>query len=486
MAKVLMIQGTASGAGKSLVAAGLLRIMKQDGYRVAPFKSQNMALNSYVTPDGFEIGRAQAMQAEAAGIPCDVRMNPVLLKPTGNNTSQVIFMGEVVRDMSTEEYTAKKQEYGKKILDVYNSLASDYDIIIIEGAGSPAEINLNQHDFVNMGMAEMVNSPVFIVGDIDKGGVFASLYGTVELIPKDCRHLIKGTIINKFRGNISLLGTGLTQLEELTKVPCVGVIPYGSFVIDDEDSVTERLAVHSYGEEIDVAVIRLPHISNFTDFSPFELAPGVRVRYVERPEHVATPDLLIIPGTKNTMFDLSWMKKSGIAAEVRRYATAGNPVFGICGGYQMLGKSLKDPYGVEEGGEERGLGLLDIETVFGKEKTRKQTEGVLANVGGIFANLSGRKFSGYEIHMGESEASGNIVNSGNVYGTYIHGVFDTADVISVVVKALQKKKGMEETNQDFLDAKAYKETQYDLLADTVRDALDMDYVYKVIEEGIQD
>lgn len=364
MAKSIMIQGTTSSAGKSFLTAALCRIFAQDGYRVAPFKSQNMALNSFITEEGLEMGRAQVMQAEAAGVKPSVRMNPILLKPTGDTGSQVIVNGEVRGNMTAREYFALKRSLFSDVMDAYHALAADYDILVIEGAGSPAEINLKQDDIVNMGMAARADAPVLLCGDIDRGGVFASLYGTVALLSPEERDRIRGMIINKFRGDQSILNPGLTELERLTGKPVVGVVPYLPLELDDEDSLTERFQRPAHRGLLDVAVIRLPRISNFTDLNPLSCVEQVSLRYVHSAGELGEPHLIILPGTKNTMEDLRWLRQCGLEAAICRHAARGGAVMGICGGYQMLGRSLRDPDGVEAGGQMRGMGLLDAETVF--------------------------------------------------------------------------------------------------------------------------
>ncbi len=366
MAKNIMIQGTMSNAGKSLLCTGLCRIFKQDGYRVAPFKSQNMALNSFITKDGGEMGRAQVVQAEAAGIAPDVRMNPILLKPTTDVGSQVIVNGEVQGNMRAMEYYNRKREYIPAIMDAYHSLAEEYDIIVIEGAGSPAEINLKQEDIVNMGMAKLVDAPVLLVGDIDRGGVFAQLYGTVALLEPEERARIKGTVVNKFRGDKKILDPGIQILEELCGVPVAGVIPYVHVDIDDEDSLTQRFDRTTVRKLLDIAVIRLPRISNFTDFSPFERYENVSLRYVDKVSDLHNPDMILLPGTKSTIADLMWLRQCGLEAAVQKAAAAGTLIFGVCGGYQMLGTRVSDPDQVEVAGvtEIMGLGLLPMEAVF--------------------------------------------------------------------------------------------------------------------------
>ena len=343
MAKNIMIQGTMSNAGKSLLAAGLCRIFKQDGYRVAPFKSQNMALNSFITEAGGEMGRAQVVQAEAAGVKPDVRMNPILLKPTTDVGSQVIVNGVAMGNMRAMEYYRRKREFIPQIMEAYNGLAAENDIIVIEGAGSPAEINLKQQDIVNMGMAELVDAPVLLVGDIDRGGVFAQLYGTIALLEEQERKRIKGTIVNKFRGDRAILQPGIDILEKICGVPVAGVIPYTHVDIDDEDSLSTRFTRESSRKAIDIAVIKLPRISNFTDVSPLERFPNVSVRYIERPDALKEPDLILIPGTKSTIADLLWLRQSGLEAAILHCHDRGAVVFGICGGFQMLGATVSDP-----------------------------------------------------------------------------------------------------------------------------------------------
>lgn len=480
MAKSLMIQGTCSNAGKSLLTAGLLRIFTQDGYNCAPFKSQNMALNSYITPEGFEMGRAQVMQAEACRKAPDVRMNPILLKPTGDMGSQVIVNGEVTGNQTAAEYYKTKHALRQPVMEAYRSLAEENDIIVIEGAGSPAEINLMEDDIVNMGMAAMADAPVIIAGDIDRGGVFASLAGTMMLLKDEDRPRVKGVIINKFRGDVEILRPGLEMLEDIIKVPVLGVVPYMKVDVDDEDSLSSKLRSDKGVDPVDVAVIRLPRISNFTDFDPLERVEGIGVRYVNSVHELGDPDLVIIPGTKNTMGDLEWMRESGLETQVKKYASKGKPVFGICGGYQILGRTISDPGHVEHGGTMRGMELLPIDTVFEGDKVRAAEEGILTRVDGMFSLLSGLPFKGYEIHMGVSGACGNIINSGNVYGTYIHGIFDKEEPLRAVAEAIFRAKGLDPDSVRAMDADSYKQEQYDILADELRKALDMDKIYEIV------
>ena len=490
MAKKIMIQGTMSNVGKSLLAAGLCRIFRQDGYKVAPFKSQNMALNSFITKDGSEMGRAQVVQAEAAGIEPDVRMNPILLKPTTDVGSQVIVLGQVMGNMKAVEYYKHKRELVPYVMKAFNELAAENDIIVIEGAGSPAEINLKDEDIVNMGFARMVNAPVLLAGDIDRGGVFAQLYGTVELLEPEEKKLIKGTIVNKFRGDKAILEPGLRQLEELCGVPVAGVIPYLHLDIDDEDSLTERFDNRTERRLIDIAVIRIPKISNFTDFAAFDGYENLSVRYVDRVADLGDPDMIIIPGTKSTIADLKWLRESGMEAKILQAADHGKLIFGICGGYQMLGRSVADPEMTEAETPEtiKGMGLLPIETVFVGEKRQTQTSGTLPEIPGELSELSGLGFEGYEIHMGRS---GNdlpqIVSMSdsedcNVYGSYIHGIFDAPGIADTVVRVLCKKRGVDPSEIGTFDRMAYKDQQYDLLAKHMRENMDMDLVYRIINE----
>ncbi|MBE6013829.1 MAG: cobyric acid synthase [Lachnospiraceae bacterium] len=509
MAKAIMIQGTMSNAGKSLVTAGLCRVFKQDGYKVAPFKSQNMALNSYITDEGLEMGRAQVMQAEAAGIKPSVLMNPILLKPTNDKGSQVIVNGEVLDNMNAWDYYEFKSKLLPHVQKAFDTLAAENDIIVIEGAGSPAEINLNKEDFVNMGMAKIAGAPVLLVGDIDRGGVFAQLYGTVMLLPEEDRNRIKGLVVNKFRGDKAILDPGLDMIEERVNIPVVGVLPYTYVDVDDEDGLSERMTRKNTIGKVDIVVPRLPRISNFTDFNIFESFEGVSLRYVHDPKSLGNPDMIILPGTKNTMGDLKWLRESGMEAAIMHAVDKGAVVFGVCGGYQMLGETISDPHGVEEGGEMRGLGLLPMDTVFEAAKTRTRVEGKFGKVEGVLSSLTGVDIEGYEIHMGISTVKNNktLTNitgkvdeasnaggtaggeyftknegafAGNAYGTYVHGVFDKEGVAVAILSDLAKRKGVELQELESFDYKAYKEEQYDKLADMVRNNMDMKKVYEIL------
>ena len=494
MAKVIMIQGTMSNAGKSFLVAGLCRIFKQDGFRVAPFKSQNMALNSFITKEGLEMGRAQVMQAEAAGIDPMVCMNPILLKPTNHTGSQVIVNGEVIGNMSARDYFAYKKQLIPDIRKAFRKLEEYADIIVIEGAGSPAEINLKENDIVNMGLAHMVDAPVLLVGDIDRGGVFAQLLGTLMLLTEEEKDRVKGLVINKFRGDKSILDPGIAMLEEKGGVPVTGVVPYMELTLEDEDSLTERFDRKKEGL-IDIAVIHYPRISNFTDFNVFEQFPEVTVRYVTSISELHHPDLIFLPGSKNTMGDLKWMRQNGLEAAVKKLAQD-IPVFGICGGYQMLGETITDPDGVEEGDSIRGMELLPVTTVLQKEKRRCQTEGILEKITGPLQGMSGKAFQGYEIHMGKTLSKEDaeyersekqpVIRTGvnpNVYGSYVHGLFDRAQIAGEIVQALAKKKGISVQNGQMEDYQSFKEKQYDKLADTLRLYLNMEEIYGMLRDA---
>ena len=487
-AKRIMVQGTMSGAGKSLLCAALCRIFAQDGYRVAPFKSQNMALNSFVTRDGLEMGRAQVVQAQAAGVEPDVRMNPILLKPSSDTGSQVIVGGEVRGQMSAAAYFKMKRQLIPEILAAFDSLSEEADIVVIEGAGSPAEINLKADDIVNMGLAKLVDAPVLLAGDIDRGGVFAQLYGTVALLEPEERARIAGLVINKFRGDVDILRPGLAMLEEKTGLPVLGVVPYLHVEIEDEDSLSERLNARGAVKPLDVAVIRLPHISNFTDFIPLEQHELLGVRYVQRARELGAPDLVILPGTKNTMEDLLWLRQSGLEAAVRKLAQAQTPVLGVCGGYQMLGQTLDDPAGTESGKplSLAGLGLLPTRTTFDAQKRRTQVRAVA-----LGAPFAGARMTGYEIHNGRTTVNGEPfcrLADGtpegcvckNVFGTYLHGLFDSGELTQALVKLLCARKGISPRETRPTSMAEYRQAQFDLLADGVRKALDMGAVYRAM------
>ncbi len=487
MARNLMIVGTMSSAGKSFIVTGLCRMFARMGYKVAPFKSQNMALNSGVTDDGAEMGRAQVVQAEACGIRPDVRMNPVLLKPSTDVGSQVIVLGKSRGNMSARDYYDYKTALIPEIMDAYESLAAENDIIVIEGAGSPAEINLKENDIVNMGLAKMLNAPVILVGDIDLGGVFAQLLGTLEWLDQEEKDMIAGLLINKFRGDPTLLTPGIEMLEARCGKKVLGVVPMVKAKIDEEDSITQAFAT-SKGEGVDIAVIRLPRISNFTDFAVFQIMDHVTLRYVSEPAELGEPDLIILPGTKSTISDLEFLKKSGLADAIQTLAGK-VPVCGICGGYQMLGEYISDPYEIEGGGETEGLGILPTRTVMAKEKRTVQTEGVFEGLEGVFSALNGIAYRGYEIHQGVTERTDQsdalpgtdaAADVPGVFGTYVHGVFDREGVAEALVNALLERKGLEKRESAGIDYDRFKSEQYDILADALEQALDIDELKQIM------
>ncbi len=502
-ARSIMLQGTASSVGKSLLTAALCRILHQEGYKVSPFKSQNMALNSYITEEGLEMGRAQVFQAEAAGVKPSVIMNPILLKPTADAHAQVIIKGKVYDNMTAMQYQEFKPGLRTMLKEIYEELSSSCDVVVIEGAGSPAEINLKENDIVNMGMAEIADAPVILIGDIDRGGVFASLYGTIMLLTEEERARVKGIIINKFRGDIKILEPGLRMLEELTGKPVLGVIPYGDFCIEDEDSVSERLKRRAAGAgSVRIDIICLPHISNYTDFHVFELFPEASIRYVSHLDSFDRPDVVIIPGTKNTIEDLKYLRETGLEKGIIEAHKQGTVVFGICGGFQMLGHKISDPLGVESRlSSIRGLGLLDMETIFEGEKITTQVEGkVAASASSIFQSQEAIKVRGYEIHMGRTILGENTkpfieINSKlgkattvldgavdekhQVFGTYIHGIFDDIGFTRCFLDYFMAKKGYG-MGEKTLTLEAFKETQYNKLAEVVRANLDMEAVLRIM------
>ena len=486
MAKVIMVQGTMSNAGKSLVVAGLCRAFYKDGYKVAPFKSQNMALNSYITKEGLEMGRAQVMQAEAAGIEPEVAMNPILLKPTSDSGSQVIVNGEIRGQMKAADYYRYKTELIPDIKRAFKKLSDKMDIIVIEGAGSPAEINLKENDIVNMGMAKMVDAPVLLVGDIDRGGVFAQLLGTLMLLEEDEIKRVKGLIINKFRGDKTILDPGIRMLEERGRIPVLGTLPYMNITIEDEDSLSDNLRNDKNGL-VNIGVVRLPRISNFSDFNCFMSIEGVSVCYLDKPSDIEKTDMLIIPGSKNTIGDLKWLRESGFESAIKKYSED-HIVFGICGGYQMLGKSVEDPEGVEEGGSIRGLELLNVKTVLKKEKTRCQVTEKMENIEGELSFLRGREVKGYEIHMGDTEVLGgkmdpNGASLGNVYGSYVHGFFDDDDIAKSIADHLAEKKGIKLNAAGGDSYENFKIGEYDKLEKAIRDNFDMEKIYGILREA---
>ncbi len=503
MARAIMIQGTASNVGKSIIVTALCRILKQDGYRVAPFKAQNMALNSFVTASGGEMGRAQVLQAQACGLEPQVEMNPVLLKPTGNTSSQVIVLGHPVGNMNARDYhLGKNMELLQTIRETLDKLQREYEIIVIEGAGSPAEVNLKDRDITNMRIAKMTQCPVLLAADIDRGGALASVVGTLALLDPDEVQLVRGLLINKFRGDISLLKPALDFLEQRTGKPVLGVLPYLNLNLPAEDSVCLEEAGQTGPAEIEVAVIYLPRISNFTDFDPLALEPGIRVRYVKEGESLGDPDLVIIPGTKNTTEDLLYLYETGLAAAVRQAAARGVPVCGLCGGYQMLGRSLRDPDHTESTRDELpGLGLLDVVTTFVADKVLAQAEGRICGGGPLPGQLSGQDVTGYEIHMGRTELGpgaqpflevtrrrgeavvgrdGAAAASGLVWGTYFHGIFDNDHFRAGLLGWLRQRRGLEELAGPVQSSQALLEQELDRLAAECRASLDMKAIYQLL------
>ncbi len=532
MAKNLMIQGTMSGAGKSLITAGILRVLRREGYKVVPFKSQNMALNSFVTADGGEMGRAQVVQAAAAGTAPTVDMNPILLKPTGQASSQVIVRGKPIGTMSAAAYYSMKQSLVPDIMEAYENLASDADIVVIEGAGSPVEINLREGDFVNMGLAQMLDAPVLLVGNIDPGGVFAQLLGTIELMAPDERARVKGLIINKFRGDSALLEPGLAMFSKYCPIPFAGIVPYLDVRLEEEDSLSarfekksgpERLMEGQSGpvagaekgsgvpanEKLDIVVIKLPYMSNYTDFSTLDHEPCVSLRYVREVSELGEPDLIILPGSKNTEEDIDWLNQKGFREAIQKRAdpsgqAGGIPVIGICGGYQILGV---------QAGDRPGLGLLPVRTVFWDSKVTVQRSGVVSAGEGFWESLSGVPVRGYEIHMGrtyrvddgdgdgkieghvlgaddgsnggrdggrDGEIDALIVTSGRVLGTYLHGIFDDPPLRNALLRLLCANKGVPAPEFHEESAEDFQERQIDLLADVLEESLDWELIHRAI------
>ena len=520
--KVLMVQGTASHVGKSVLVAGLCRMLRQDGLSLAPFKAQNMSNNSYVTVDGGEMGRAQVVQAEAAGIEPTVEMNPILLKPESDRRSQVVVMGRPVGSYRATRYFSSTDDVWGVVCQALDELRSTYDVVVIEGAGSPAEINLRDSDIVNMRVAMYAGARVLLVGDIDRGGVFASLYGTLELLQPEERAIVGATVINKFRGDISLLTPGLTMLEEITGVPVAGVVPYFRDIhIPEEDSVPleqrRRLKART-DYMLDIAVMGLPHISNFDEFDPLVREAGVRLRYVEAGDVLGTPNMVILPGTKAMVNDLDWLRDKGFAEQLHSLRRGGTVVMGICGGYQMLGQSIMDPDGVESTRREtEGPGLLPLSTVFEGTKETHRVSGVVTSCPGLLEGADGLPFEGYEIHMGREldhddgfgwstlgapslrdtsrpfsivERSGQRVErpdgatdpTGMVLGTYVHGLFHNAELRSAILRRLARWKGVELPRAAVgkeADGIHFQDEQYDKLAALLRDSLDMELVYRL-------
>lgn len=475
--KKIMVLGTASGVGKSTVATALCRYYKNKGFKVAPFKALNISLNSYVTEDGLEMGRAQVVQAEACELKPRAYMNPVLLKPSGNNRTQVIVNGKVYCNMDAYKYKELNKELKRIVKETFDNFSKDYEVMILEGSGSCAEINLRETDIANMSMAEAANADVILVADIDRGGVFASVLGTLMLLSEEERARVKGVIINKFRGNLNYFKDAMKQLEDIIKVPVLGALPYFELDIEDEDSITERIKNKDI-MGLDIAIIRLPHMSNFTDFNNLERLNDVTVRYVNDVKELNNPDLIIIPGTKNTINDLRFIKKNKIFDKIKDLEKEGAIVFGICGGYQMLGRSINDLKGIEgEVTSEKGFNFLDIETIFNEEKITKQVNGIIKGACNIFKLCIGTNVNGYEIHQGitatyddaifikseNNEVLGVYNREKNVLGTYLHGIFNDKKFLLNFINDIRCSKGLKIIEKELLDYRDCKLKQYDEL-----------------------
>ncbi len=479
-----MFVGTGSDVGKSIINAGFCRIFHQDGYSPAPFKAQNMSLNSFATPDGLEIGRAQAVQAEACNIACQVEMNPILLKPTSEMKAQIILNGKPIGNQSAAEYFLKtdRDELFQQALSAYKRLDAKFNPIVIEGAGSISEVNLWDKDITNMKVAMETDAATFLIADIDRGGVFASVYGTIELLPQEQRDQIKGIIINKFRGDIDLFTEGKKMLEELCNKPVVGILPYfRDIFIEQEDSVViENRNDKIRTDKINIAVVLLHHMSNFTDFNLLEQLPEVHLMYTCDPETMEEADILIIPGSKNTISDLAYLRDQGLDKVILNRHLTGKPVYGICGGYQMMGQEIKDPFHVEGHTESvSGLGILPVITTLSEEKQTEQCQFLFLD--------QEKECTGYEIHMGNTLADresplckigevqdGYFLNS-KTWGTYIHGIFDNSSVVEYILKQVNAEITVE------LDFQEFKHTNYNKLAELIRTSMDMDYIYKTLQ-----
>ncbi|MBU3106790.1 cobyric acid synthase [Clostridium gasigenes] len=495
MANKIMLLGTASSVGKSTVATAFCRYFKNKGLKVAPFKALNISLNSFVTIDGLEMGRAQVVQAEACEIVPTAFMNPILLKPSGNLKTQVILNGKVNCTMDAYKYKELNKELRIVAKDTFYNLEKDYELMVLEGSGSCAEINLKESDIANMSMAKTSDSPVILVADIDRGGVFASVVGTIMLLDEEEKNRVKGVIINKFRGNMEYFKPAMKQLEEIIKIPVLGALPYAEFDIEDEDSVTDRIK-NKEAKGLDIVVIKLPHMSNFTDFNSLERLEGVQVRYVKEVNEIKKPHVIIIPGTKNTIEDLKAIKLNGIFEKINSLKKEGVFIFGICGGYQMLGKLIEDLDGVEgEKTSEEGFGLLDIKTIFNKEKLTRQIKGVVTVNSNIIKSCNGITVSGYEIHNGKTikskdskvfinDINGEVVGvcstDGKILGTYLHGIFDEGNFAKELINNIKEYNGIKLYNEENLDYEKYKLEQYDKLAALLEENIDMEKVEEII------
>lgn len=479
----IMFVGTGSDVGKSLIVTGMCRLLKLRGYHPAPFKAQNMSLNSFATPEGLEIGRAQAVQAEAAGIACTTAMNPILLKPSSKHSSQVILHGKPIGDQSAKAYFLgnNKMELFKEATQAFQTLASQYAPVVMEGAGSISELNLKHRDIVNMRMAKAANADVYLVADIDRGGVFASVYGSIALLDDDERALVKGIIINKFRGDISLFETGKKIIEDLTKIPVLGVVPFAPDIyIEDEDSLGLETKNKTTGQNtVNIAVILLPYLSNFTDFNALEMDERVHLFYTRSSDDLEKADIIIIPGSKNTMADLQFLRTTGLAKTIMQASKKGKLLIGICGGYQMLGNSIEDPHGIEnEINTLPGLGIIPAKTIMAKEKITVQTSFTFNKISSVC--------TGYEIHMGhttfeESSPMNSIdgkpegYQTATVWGTYIHGLFDNAEIVDTLLAGFTTEQG------EKFDYEAYKNENYDRLAEHLATHLDIEFIIKEMQ-----
>ena len=499
----LMILGTGSDVGKSILTAALCRIFRQEGIRVAPFKAQNMALNSFITPEGGEMGRAQVVQAQAAGLTPHVDMNPILLKPSSEVGSQVIVHGKVYGNLAARDYYAHKPKLVRQVMASFRRLAAAYDLIVLEGAGSAVELNLKKNDLVNFSMAKRAGAAVLLAADIDRGGVFAATIGTWHLLTRTERRLLQGFVINKFRGDISLFDSGVEIIEARTGKKVLGVVPYiKDLWLPQEDSVALERKMGQVQETaaggLQVGVIRLPHISNYTDFDPLEREAGVAVRYLDHHSQLAGLDVVILPGTKNTIADSIYLQRTGLGKRIQDFAHEGGRVIGICGGFQILGRMVRDPLGVEGAVPEApGLGLLPLVTTMAGEKTTTQVEARFLGLG-----EEQPRVRGYEIHMGLTEPvgeggpvfaldrRGNELETltdgwaspdGRIWGTYIHGLFDRDAVRRAWLAGLRREKGLEEGSFKEYDFETFQEEQFDRLAQMVRDCVDVDFLMKVIQ-----
>lgn len=496
MGRTIMVQGTSSSVGKSLLVTALCHIFYQDGYKVAPFKSQNMALNSFVTRDGGEMGRSQVTQAEAAGVEPTVDMNPVLLKPEADSRSQVIVLGKPWMTVAAGDY----YKYTGKLLKIVKAslsrLESEFDVVVMEGAGGPSEVNLKSREITNMRIARLSNCPVLLVGDIERGGVFASIVGTLALLSRTEKELVKGVIINKFRGELDILKPGLEYLERRTKKPVLGVLPYISkLFLPEEDSLrSDGVVTENRKDKLDIVVIALPRISNATDFEPLQQEPDVNLRYVQFSAEIGNPDVIILPGTKSTMADLAFIRKGGLDKVIVAKARQGTGIIGICGGFQMLGSHILDPAHVESAKDSvEGLGLLKMDTAFFPEKATRQVEAIVVTEAGIFTSAKGIRVTGYEIHMGQSRGDdikpaflvnsggvtypdGSVSEDGRIIGTYLHGLFDNYEFRRTFLDNLRSEKGLPSlVRRELLN----RQQQYDKLAEIVRNNLDLDKIYTI-------